>query len=284
MMSDAFVGGGDADAPEDGASRGSSPGVRARNTRVAVDVLAENQRDLLFRGAPDRRPPITPLVEPFDDRRALINWWQAAAVRTFGYLSDVWPAPALLRDDQLVAALVGEDDDGDDWLRQRLLEKLLEATHRAHRDLEVRAEEWLGRLDSSTDTDDFRDIDPGEEQHIAMRPAFSRLDEQQAQALRSLWGGFRDRQALAEWVHGLPSIIKADQIDEPFPRFIARSGHARRMLVADGEDAQRFRERFAAGILLPAMATRAQQLRAGEQTETQPDPNPWNKPRGDTNE
>jgi hypothetical protein len=251
----------------------------AASTRVAVDVLRENQRDLLFRGAPDRRPPFPALTEPFDGRRRVINWWQAASVRTFGYVRDVIPASDLLRDDQLINALVGPDDESDEWLRHRLLEALLEATERAHQDLEVRADEWLGRTRESGEDESYQSINPAEQQHIAMRPAFSRLDRQQAHALRRLWAGFDSRDELAEWQHGLPGVADFSDLDEPLPRLLARSAHCREMLLESSQEAARYRERFAAGILLPAFATRAQRLRAGEKKRREPDSNPWNKPK-----
>lgn len=246
------------------------------NTRVAVDVLQENQRDVLFRGAPDRKPPLTPLTEPFEDRRALVNWWQAAAVRTFGHLPTFFPAGDILRDGRLTSALIGEDTDADAHTRQRILEKTLEATRRSYRDLEVRATEWLS--ENTDGHDDYRRIDPTNQQHIAMRPAFSRLDREQAKALTRLWGGFEDRLTLSEWVHSLPSIVDFnDVLDQPLPAYLARSGHARRMLCADTDAGRVYRERFAAGLLLPAMGNRAKKLRASERPANIPDQNPWNE-------
>lgn len=245
----------------------------AAHPRVAVEVLQRDQHAILYDGDPERTPPLTPLTESFEDRRAVINWWQAAAVRTFGHLAEFFPAKDILRSSHVTSGLTGGDGDAEQYLRQRILEKMLEATEQSYRDLEVRANEWLADSNRrDRDSDDYTSINPTRQRHIAMRPAFSRLDAEQAHALHELWGGFEDREALSRWMHTLPSVADfsdIDQLDDPLPRIVARSGHAREMFTTAGSEAAAFRERFAASVLLPAMGDRARKLRAGERIDTE---------------
>lgn len=252
----------------------------ARHSRVAVDVLQRDQRAVLYDGDEDRTPPIQPVTEPFADRRAVINWWQAACVRTFGYLAEDVPASSIVRDGTLLAALTDEmDTAAAEHLRTRLVEFSLGACQRSYRDLEDRAHEWLPSDDGSNT--DYRRIDPSKQRHIAMRPVFSRLDAEQGRTLAALWGGFEDREALSRWVHGLPAVADVgDEFDDGLSGALTRDDHARAMLTTDGESATAWRERFAATVLLPAFARRARQLRGGEHSRTRRDPNPWNEVRG----
>lgn len=250
-----------------------------RSSRVAVDVLQQDQRVILYDGDEDRRPPIQPITEPFGSRREIINWWQAAAVRTFGHLADDFPARAIVRDGALEAALLGElSDAASNHRRQRLVEHCMGACQTAYRDLEQRAHEWLPTEDGSGQ--DYTRIDPTEQRHIAMRPSFSRLDAEQGRSLAALWGGFEDRERLSRWVHGLPAVASfGETLDADLATGLARDGHAREMLLAGTDLAASWRERFAATVLLPAFARRARKLRGGEQTRRQRDDNPWNEAR-----
>lgn len=232
------------------------------NPRVAADVLHHDQRVVLFDGDDERDPPITPLAEPFDDRRDLINWWQAASVRTLGYLPDIFPAVKIVREDHLVDALVGPDSGGDGNLRAKLVERLIDPSWASLKDMETRANERLEGFDSGQD---YTEISPDEQEHIGMRPAFTRLDEQQRAAMLSLWDGFDDRVALDRWLHELSSVADfSDVLDEPLGKMMIQSTHAREMFLTDSNVAQEYRERFASVLLLPAFAKRARQLRAGE--------------------
>jgi hypothetical protein len=278
----------------------------ARHPRVAVDVLQRDQRAVLFTGDPERSPPITPITERFENRRAVINWWQAACVRTFGHLSSVYPPKALVRDNALTEALTVNETsatatdspssgtpmadgatmsvsaassaqvvesqataNGQKRTRKRLQERVLSACSTAYRDLETRAHEWLA--DSNHTDSDWTQINPEKQRHVAMRPAFSRLDKEQSSALQDLWGGFDGRAELMEWTHGLPAVADFGQVlDTDLSTALVKDDNAVGMLTEPEpatETAAVWREKFAATILLPAFATRAAKLQAGERAE-----------------
>lgn len=243
---------------------------QASTPRVAIDVLERDIQALLFEGDPTRDPTIQPLVDGFDTRRAAINWWQAAAVRTFGHLASDFPPIQLMSDNALAAALYRDPEaDRAERQRQRIIEWTLEAYEIAHRDLETRATEWLGGSDGGQD---WTSIDPTSQKHVAMRPSFTKLDEKQARALSRLWGGFEDRQSLMRWAYSLPAVANfaglfeaGDDSDEgTIADELARDAHALAMMQSTDGVGSFYRERWAISYLLPAFATRAKRLQAGE--------------------
>lgn len=236
----------------------------SRPTRVAVSTLQHDQHRVLFEGDERREPPIPPLEDGFDSRRQFINWWQAASVRTLGHLSKAVPASVTVSAKSLITALCTDDpDDAQEWLRTRLIEKTQEACQVAQNDLEKRSTEWLSGVDD--DSMDWLGIDAGEQAFVAMRPAYSEVDSGQAACLRRLWRGFDDREAIVAWANKLSTIASFDEVlDDPLVRYIIRDAHGRRMLKADTEEGQRYRERFAATKLLPAFATKVRRVRASE--------------------
>lgn len=248
----------------------------ARQTRVAVDVLQRDQRVVLWDGDQTREPSISPLFDGFDSRRAAINWWQAAAVRTFGYLAEVFPARKLVADKHLAKSLYGNADErGHIRTRERALEVATNACKTAHRDCEQQANEWIA--DAESDDDDWTDIDPERQKHVAMRPAFSRLDDEQARCLRELWNGFPDRQRVVRWTHTLPTVADFEPVFEELDLngdsitdLVVQDRNALRSLIKDHREAHDWRERWAATILLPAFAQRAQKLQAAERPDKKP--------------
>lgn len=239
--------------------------------RVAVDVLQRDQRAVLFHGDDEREPPLSALTSGFDTQRDLLNWWQATSVRTFGHIRSVFSATQLVRDGALRRALTAEDPtDAQAHKRQRALERCISACETAYRDLETRATEWLA--DSNDADTDWTQIDPSEQRHLAMRPAFSRLDAEQSKALARLWGGFSDRTAVEKWTHSLPAVADFEPVletDADLTKEVIRDGYALRMLtIRTDPDAVAWRERFAATMLLPAFGVRATKLQAGERAET----------------
>lgn len=258
-----------ADDGDQGRSQPTTP-------RVAVDVLQRDQQAILFDGDPNRNPQITALTGGFDSRRAAINWWQAAVVRTFGHLADDFPAIQLTRDGTLATALyLDPDAGGAEHERERVREWVMDACQTAYRDLEVKANEWLAESDGDAD---WTTIDPAEQRHVAMRPAFSRLDTEQARTLTDLWGGFEDRESLMRWAHSLPAVADfSDTLDTGVPNALARDSHALAMMQSDSKAGRFWRERWAVTFLLPAFATRAKRLQASEQAARTRDDNPWNK-------
>jgi hypothetical protein len=259
-----------------------------RTPRVAVDVLQRDQRKVLFDGDPDRSPPISPLTEPFASRRALINWWQAACVRTFGHLRRQYPATAIVSDGALTEAVTTADPTpGQAHTRQRLREHVMDACATAYRDLESRAHEWLPGADNTGGgadggRQDYRQIDPETQEHVAMRPVFTDLDREQARVLRRLWGGFEDRDHVVRWTHGLPAVADFSDIlpqGTELTEWIVLDEHCRRQLTSSTETAKMWREKFAAAILLPAFAHRAENLQGGAIARKTRDDNLWNEAR-----
>lgn len=237
--------------------------------RVAVDVLQRDQERVLFTGDSDRNPPIKPLVDGFDTRRDLINWWQATAVRTFGYAADVFPPKDIFRDRTLQGVLIAKVNPTDgidgEQFRYELLDYILHACDRAHDQLETRATEWLPQEDGNLN---YIDIDPEQQRHVAMRPSFSRLDSQQGTCLKLLWGGFEGREQRSRWLKRLPRVADTgNEFDRGLASEIRRDPNARHYLLADGASARRYREWLATFVLLPAFARRAAKLRGSERVE-----------------
>ena len=59
--------------------------------KVALDVLDDNQDALRVE-----------LIDGFRDRRDIVEWWQRAAVMTFGNIEGEWPASSLIQDLSLI--------------------------------------------------------------------------------------------------------------------------------------------------------------------------------------
>jgi hypothetical protein len=263
------------------------PDAGGRTPRVAVDVLQRDQRDVLFDGDPDREPPISPLTEPFESQRSLINWWQAACVRTFGHLRRQYPATAIVSDGALTEAVTtSEPTPGQAHTRQRLREHVMDACATAYRDLESRAHEWLPNAGADNTSDvgqqDYRQIDPESQEHVAMRPVFTDLDREQARVLRRLWGGLEDRDHVVRWTHGLPAVADFTEIlpnGVELTEWLVLDEHCRRQLTSSTETGKAWREKFAAAILLPAFAHRAEKLQGGAIARKTRDDNLWNEAR-----
>ncbi|WP_254841132.1 hypothetical protein [Natronomonas marina] len=265
-------------------SAGDTPDWSGRQPRVAVDVLQRDQRRVLFDGDADRTPEIVPITDGFDARRDLLNWWQAACVRSFGHLSTRFPARQLLYDKALVDALTADDPTpGQQHERERVREHVMAACTAAYRDLEGRAHEWLpGDEGPDGGKSDYRQIDPERQTHIAMRPAFSRLDAGQATILRELWGGFASRGEIVHWCHRLPAVADFSEVldGETDPtEWLVTDRAAVEKLTDRSESGRDWRERFAAAVLLPAFAVRAKRLQGGALERSKRDPNPWNEVR-----
>lgn len=269
-------GGGEPDlGPRTPGYGGMKWGIR-RSTRPSLDTLQHDQRTMIYAGQPEREPPLQPLVDGFRSRRELINWYQAATVRTFGHLPKRMAPSDLVRDRALVESLTEprpHADEGRKWIHARVVEAIvLPACGTAYRHLRDKSSERTSATQYS-DEENWDDIDPTDEEHIGMRPAYSRLDLEQAAVLSELWGGFRSRMELSEWLHSLhPATYgtfggadAATLLNDEFEV---------EMFLSDGAQPRVERERFAILMLLPAFADAARRLRAGEQSETEPD-NTW---------
>lgn len=274
---DATPGGGGGEAPNLGPDIEGYGGIQfpiRRTTRPSLDTLQNDQRVMIYDGDASRVPPIEPIIDGFDNRRQLINWYQAATVRTFGHLSDWWPAVDLERDRALRDALTKRrphDDAGARWLHSRLIESVvLPACSASYRHLREKSSERTAIAKYADDGDDWKEIDPTAENHIGMRPAYSQLDGEQAEVLSELWGGFGSRDEIGEWLHSLhPATYGTYGAGEAGE--ILRDRYGTEMFLTHSREAELHRERFAIVELLPRFAEAARRLRASEQSETEPD-------------
>jgi len=251
--------------------------------RPALQTLQADQRELIS-GSTD---PVQPsdkrrlfgLREGFPDRRAAVDWYQRAIVRTWGYVAELWHPADLARDRTLLSALITGPERSqlvDDPLAleateeyRRRLERqaVLPACDRAYNTLRKSAGEYI---DSHDDEDDapVGDIDPENQDHVAMRPAFQWMDRRQAKALNELWGGFRDEEELMDWLHDLAGPANG-AVNEKLPAQVGRDPVAMDHLLEDDPSApspesRRYRERFVVHNVLPAFANGIARMSAGE--------------------
>lgn len=243
-------------------------------TRPALDILQRNQRELVFDGNTDRTPELTPITadDGFKNRRGLINWYQAAQIRTFGHIAREWPPHDIVRDERLASALVGPPaDDGEQWLRSQLVEQVvLPACRTAYRHLREKATERVNADNSTGGEDKWQQVVIDREKHVAMRPGFSRLDAAQADALDELWGGLENRDTLARWLHSLHPATYGEYGGNQAEQICTDLHAVARFTKAD-EKSRVWRERYAALELLPAFGHAARQLRAGEESASNVD-------------
>lgn len=256
---------------------------QTRTTRPALDVLDKDQDRLLFEGDPDRAPPIKPLVGGFDTHKELIEWYQAAAVRTLGHLDKVLPPALIVGDSTLVNSLVASNgSDAHRYVRQRLLERINDACDIAYKDLRSRAEERTG-AEQQGDGRSWEGIDPEKERNPAQRPAFRVLDQSQATVLADLFDGFDSRTELSRWVRKLKGACNGEHPAELMDRIVSQRTLFAALLcrLGDDETEAAIRRRFAVAALLPSFLRAARTLRGSERVQSRKDPNPWNEVRGD---
>lgn len=202
----------------------------------------------------------------FSSRRAAIQWYQRAGVRTIGYLEDVWPPADLVRDSVLMAALVPSagalDPETAAAYRVKLASKaLLPACTKAYRDLRKGAGEYIDDEEQSVDAEDIE----ADDQYVAMRPGFQVLDERQQAHLAALWGGFDSETALLSWLHDLNDSTNGE-VDDGLAAAVMDDATARRHLFGQPgtPTARRYREAFAVVWVLPAFLAGVQSIDAGE--------------------
>ena len=234
-----------------------------RTTQPALDVFQVGKLELLYDGAAGRSPPITPWADGFDSEREVIDWWQAATVRSFGLLATHCPPRNIRRDRTFRKALLNESDDAAAY-RARFRRQFLEpALFDAWNHLARSATEQLGRNEDSVD---YRHFDARDEKHVGRMPALTQLDRAQSAVLRTLWRGFEDATALDRWLSTLPAATRA-QHEKNLPKRVMSDRTTRRLLLGTSEDAAAHRRRFAIVVLLPAFARAANTLRGGEESE-----------------
>lgn len=243
------------------------------------DVL----RPALRRLTTDQRDLIESFVDGFQSRSAFLEWCQDACVRTLGELSGEWmQTRAFTRMD--LSVLVVSDarrrfaPESGELLSKRqaagvrrgvVLADVLPACRAAYRRLRWSATEYV-----QDDDDDFVP-DPESQQHTAMRPALTELDERQDWAIRKLLAGLPSEDALLAWLQAVTEASYAEIPDE-LGQQLNRERRARRYLLDDVDDvdgdrgtALWFRESFASKFVLPAFARAASEVgrRAGELAE-----------------
>lgn len=234
--------------------------------RPSLSVLQDDQRALIRPVDTDRYTDEYHLRIGFPHRRAAIEWYQRAIVRTFGHIADdvgidtqLTYGPLL---DWLIPGRAGETGTPRLGREQFEAEVLLPACNRAYNELRKVAGEYI-------DDDDGRawtDLDPEGQQHVAMRPGFQRLDAMQAKALGELWGGFPNREALFNWLHGLDEPTNG-AVREDIAALVNRSQLATELLLENyrpERKARFFREEFAIRLLLPAFAGGVDRMHPGE--------------------
>lgn len=218
-------------------------------TQPALDVLDDDQDELRQE-----------LLAGFDNLTEIINWWQSAAVLTFGHIEDEWPAVDLLRDGAMMTFLTEESRVAEAERLRYQTELLAPACNDAYNHLKTQAVE---RLPTSEEGDSFTEIDTASQDDPAMRPAFSVLDDRQQQALDDLWGGFESPSAVSSWLHDL-NAASYGEIDRETARAFVSDQVTRARLLDQTSDARLYRKRLAIAELLPAFALAAKRLQAGE--------------------
>lgn len=241
------------------------------------DVL----RPALRRLTTDQRDLIASFVDGFQSRSAVVEWCQDAAIRTLGELPGEW-MQARVNTRMDLSVLVVSDareryrPESGELLSPRqaagvrrgvVLSDVLPACRSAYRRLRWSATEYV------QDHDDNFVPDPEVQDHTAMRPALTELDERQDWAIRRLLSGLPSEDALLAWLQAVTEASAAEIPDELGQR-LNRERRARRYLLDDVEDGDRdtalwFRESFAAEYVLPAFsrATAEVGTRAGELAE-----------------
>lgn len=234
--------------------------------RPALKKLTDDQREL-----------IASFVDGFADRRAFLEWCQDAGIQTLGALGADWCKERAFSGVDLSMLVTdphlreGWSPDGAELLSQAaaadarrvvVVVDLLPACVDAVRGFRWSAVEY--------DTEDDGPVpDADSQQHPAMRPALSELDNRQEWALDKLLDGFESADAITAWYQEANEASYAE-IDSS----LAKELHNRRtvrefLLDRDADDAARFREALAAEYLLPAFVTAIEEVaqRAGEQND-----------------
>lgn len=214
------------------------------------------------------------LRDGFPDLRRLVEWYQRAAVRTFGHLATVWNPEDIVYDETLQAATLHHPPDAVTPLPPEKAEAmrdlyeatvLLPACSDAYVDLRTSAGEYVGTDGANVDPYEIR---PEDQANIAMRPGYQVLDRQQRRTLRELWGGFQDRRELLTWLESLNGPT-AGELDGPLSRGAIADSVFMDYLVHEraAPKAQAYRVTIAATHLLPAFVDGVRSLSAGEAIE-----------------
>lgn len=234
-------------------------GVADRRVKPALLTLLHDQAALID-SEYSRNEIEYDLRSGFPDRRRLIEWYQRAAVRTLGYIADYWEPIDCVDDENLVKAMVsnpiGDIEPHGPWVAadyRRRVESMMvmPACNSAYRNLRSSASEYIRTPDEEGEKS--AELDPDKQKHVAMRPGFQTLDDQQRKALERLWGGFDSRDELGDWILSLNSPTNGE-IRNDLSQSVTNDDVAMKHLVRepDTDGAIVYREAFACVELLPA--------------------------------
>lgn len=229
------------------------------DTRPALSALVNNQREILDEW-----------LAGFESRESLIEWSQDCCIATLGELPDEWYVEMLFS--EAILALVLDGPAAERWApasaglpsmavstRYRVEEaasNLVAACNRAMRTMRYSANEYVG------EDVDARDLpDASDQEHVAMRPALSELDERQEATLAKLLEGFADDDELLHWAL-VASQSSFAELDGQFAPALEAEQHTRDMLVgrADAAESAAFREDVAATDLIPSFNAAARSV------------------------
>lgn len=201
----------------------------------------------------------------FPTRRAIIEWYQKATVRSLGHIGGRWPPESCIGDEVMLAALLADSDDVEilaaggriGRVSAKQYRMLLEATvvqpafNRAYRSIRDSATEYV-KSDEYDGEWSHTELDPASQANVAMRPGFQVLDDRQSRSLDQLWGGFDDVDALSEWIHALSAPANGC-VPDGFHESVIVDDVALENLVYNREtvEARQYREAFAATSVLP---------------------------------
>jgi len=247
------------------------------DTRPALSALVNYQREML-----------NEWLTGFDSREALIEWSQDCCIATLGELPDEWYETMLFH--EAILALMLEGPAAQRWApasaglpsqEQSTIYRIkdggniVDACNRAMEKMRYSANEYVGE-----DVDSGDVPDAGEQEHVAMRPALSELDERQEATLEKLLDGFKNDREILHWAL-VASQSTFAEFDGEFASKLENEQHALDLLVGRGDPAvsAEFREDVAATHLIPSFNAAARRVIDGaneaDSTDTDHD--------GDTN-
>lgn len=241
----------------------------------AAEILQDDPtRPALSKLSADQLETINSLVAGFGSRRAFLEWCQEAIIATLGQADDDWYRDLAMSRSSMACLLVtdaranwaeGEppaEETAEEYRRSLAATRLVPACREAVRELRWSAVEYVDveHVD--------RHPDPEVQQHPAMRPALSEMDDRQRWVVRHGIDGFDDVDGLLEWVLVATQASYAE-IEGDLSADLWRETHTREMLLtspSDHEYGPFFRESFVARRLLPAFNAAARKLadRSGE--------------------
>lgn len=250
------------------APTGAAMSSARRSTRPALEVLDRDHDRLLYDGDESRDQPVQALADGFTSYWMVLNWYQAAAVRTLGHVEAILEPRDIMPESTIFDDLIRGRTDTGEYVRQRLVEAMDEACDIAFRQFRNRAKERL------EDSDDVT-IDPENEQNPLMRPAFERLDSGQCEALRELWTGFGSRREVTRWLRSVTAVTNGEKPEGAVNDLARSSPLMEALLDRESVDARLTRYRFAVGTLLPACNAAARTLRGSESADVETGRGDW---------